>query len=43
MKMLRREFLRNSAAAAASVAAGVPVAADAQTATPEDMPDVKWS
>ncbi len=43
MKMLRREFLRNSAAAAASVAAGVPVAADAQKATPEAMPDVKWS
>jgi nitrate reductase NapA len=43
MKMLRREFLRNSAAAAASVAAGVAVAADAQKATPEDMPDVKWS
>ena len=43
MKILRREFLRNSAAAAASVAAGVPLPADAQKATPADMPDVKWS
>ena len=41
MKMLRREFLRNSAAAAASVAAGVPVPADAQPAA--DAPGVTWS
>jgi len=41
MTMRRREFLRNSAAAAASVAAGLPVPADAQV--PADAPGVKWS
>jgi nitrate reductase NapA len=40
MSMLRREFLRNAAAAAAGAAAGIPLPAAAQSA--DKAPGVKW-
>jgi nitrate reductase NapA len=42
MTMLRRDFVRNTAAAAAAAAAGVPLPGQTQTAAGAD-PAVKWS
>src|SRR5262247_354152 len=43
MPIARREFIRQSAAAAAGAVAGIPVQAVAQVAVPADGDGVKWS